>query len=117
VQETAERQLAQLMAREAGIDAWPPERTAPIREAEEIESARVVGVNSVTFLGYQDGMVEYGLGLRRDLTREIRRRRPEALAVGGFALTWPGGTLNQADHRAARASSARSRRSCAETLA
>ena len=85
---------------EAGIDAWLPERTAPIREAEEIESARVVGVDSVTFLGYRDGMVEYGLGLRRDLTREIRRHRPEALAVGGFALTWPGGTLNQADHRA-----------------
>ena len=31
---------------EAGIDAWPPERTAPIREAEEIESARLVGVDT-----------------------------------------------------------------------
>lgn len=85
---------------EAGIDAWPPEKTAPIREAEEIESARLVGVDSVTFLNYTDGMVEYGLGLRRDLAREIRRYRPEAIAVGGFDLTWPGGGLNQADHRA-----------------
>ncbi|MGE3273189.1 MAG: PIG-L deacetylase family protein [Chloroflexota bacterium] len=85
---------------EAGIDAWPPERTAPIRQAEEIESARLVGVDSVTFLEYRDGMVEYGLGLRRDLAREIRRYRPEAIAIGGFALTWPGGNLNQADHRA-----------------
>jgi LmbE family N-acetylglucosaminyl deacetylase len=85
---------------EAGIDAWPPEKTAPIREAEEIESARLVGVSSVTFLGYADGVVEYGLGLRRDLAREIRRFRPEALAIGGFDLTWPGGGLNQADHRA-----------------
>jgi LmbE family N-acetylglucosaminyl deacetylase len=85
---------------EAGIDAWAPEKTGPIREAEEIESARLVGVNSVTFLGYRDGMVEYGLGLRRDLAREIRRFRPEALAIGGFDLTWPGGFLNQADHRA-----------------
>jgi LmbE family N-acetylglucosaminyl deacetylase len=85
---------------EAGIDAWPPERTAPIRKAEEIESARLVGVHSVTFLEHRDGMVEYGLPLRRDLAREIRRYRPEALAIGGFDLAWPGGSLNQADHRA-----------------
>jgi LmbE family N-acetylglucosaminyl deacetylase len=85
---------------EAGIDAWPPSQTAPIREAEERESARLVGVTSVTFLDYTDGMVEYGLPLRRDLAREIRRFRPDALAIGGFALTWPGGSLNQADHRA-----------------
>ncbi len=85
---------------EAGIDAWPPERTGPVREAEEIESARLVGVDSVTFLAYADGMVEYGLGLRRDLAREIRRYRPEALAIGGFDLAWPSGSLNQADHRA-----------------
>src|SRR3954470_11242970 len=85
---------------EAGTDAGPPEKSGPIREAEEIESARLVGVNSVTFLGYRDGMVEYGLGLRRDLAREIRRFRPEAIAMGGFDLTWPGGSLNQADHRA-----------------
>ena len=96
------KEVAYLMVTrgEAGIDAWPPERTAPIREAEEIESARLVGVSSVTFLGYRDGMVEYGLGLRRDLAREIRRFRPEALAIGGFDLAWPGGFLNQADHRA-----------------
>jgi LmbE family N-acetylglucosaminyl deacetylase len=85
---------------EAGINAWPPGQTAPIREAEERESARLVGVTSVTFLGYTDGMVEYGLALRRDLAREIRRFQPEVLAIGGFALTWPGGSLNQADHRA-----------------
>jgi LmbE family N-acetylglucosaminyl deacetylase len=96
------KEVAYLMVTrgEAGIDAWPPERTAPVREAEEIESARLVGVSSVTFLGYADGTVEYGLALRRDLAREIRRFRPEALAIGGFELSWPGGFLNQADHRA-----------------
>src|SRR4051812_25167653 len=96
------KEVAYLMVTrgEAGIDAWPPEKTAPIRQAEEIESARLVGVNSVTFLGYQDGTVEYGLPLRRDLAREIRRFRPEAIAIGAFDLAWPGGSLNQADHRA-----------------
>ena len=32
-----------------------------VREAEQIESARIVGVDTVEFLGFQDGVVEYGL--------------------------------------------------------
>src|SRR3954449_10577711 len=32
---------------EAGIDAWPPERTAPIREAEEIASGLEQGIASL----------------------------------------------------------------------
>ncbi len=85
---------------EAGIDAWPPERTGPLREAEERESARLVGVETVEFLDYRDGMIEYGLPLRRDLARAIRRHRPEVIITISFDLAWPGGALNQADHRA-----------------
>lgn len=85
---------------EAGINAWPPERVAPIREAEERESAHLVGVETVEFLDYRDGVVEYGLPLRRDLARAIRRYRPEVIVTGSFELAWPGGGLNQADHRA-----------------
>jgi LmbE family N-acetylglucosaminyl deacetylase len=85
---------------EAGIDAWPPERVAPIREAEERESARLVGVETVEFLDHHDGVVEYGLPLRRDLARAIRRYRPEVIVTSNFDISWPGGGLNQADHRA-----------------
>ena len=85
---------------EAGIDAWPPERTAPVREAEERASARLVGVDSVEFLDYADGVVEFGLPLRRDLARAIRRHRPEVIVTPHFGLAWPGGALNQGDHRA-----------------
>ncbi len=99
---TAGKQIAYLLATrgEAGIEAWPPERTAPIREAEERESALLVGVRTVEFLDYRDGVVEYGLPLRRDLARAIRRHRPEAIITTHFGLAWPGGGLNQADHRA-----------------
>jgi LmbE family N-acetylglucosaminyl deacetylase len=98
----AGKQFAYVLATrgEAGIDAWPPERTRPIREAEERESARLVGVEAVEFLDYHDGVVEYGLPLRRDIARAIRHHRPEVLVVSSFELTWPGGNLNQADHRA-----------------
>ncbi|HEX2173642.1 MAG TPA: PIG-L family deacetylase, partial [Dehalococcoidia bacterium] len=85
---------------EAGIDALPPEEVGPLREAEERESARLVGVESVEFLGHRDGVVEYGLPLRRDLARAIRRHRPDVIITGSFDLAWPSGTLNQADHRA-----------------
>ncbi|MBI3966605.1 MAG: PIG-L family deacetylase [Chloroflexi bacterium] len=85
---------------EAGIDLWPPERTAPVREAEERESARIVGVETVEFLDYPDGVIEYGLPLRRDLARAIRRHRPEVLVTINFDLAFAGGMLNQADHRA-----------------
>ena len=98
----AGKQITYLMVSrgERGIDAWPPERTAPIREAEEREAARLVGAQAIEFLDYPDGMIEYGLPLRRDLAGAIRRYRPEMLITVGFDLAWPGGPLNQADHRA-----------------
>jgi LmbE family N-acetylglucosaminyl deacetylase len=49
----------------------------PIREAEQRRAARVLGVASVEFLGYEDGELEDTRDLRRDVTREIRRWRPD----------------------------------------
>ncbi len=89
-----------LMTRgEAGIDGLSPEEAGPIREEEERNSARVVGVKRVDFLGYTDGVIEYNLGLRRDLARQIRADRPELIITLSHHLTWPGGPLNMADHR------------------
>ncbi len=83
---------------EAGIDGLPPEEAGPIREAEQRASAAVVGVSDVTFLGYSDGVIEYGLDLRRDVAREIRRRRPDVVITGNLRETYGGVVLNQADH-------------------
>jgi LmbE family N-acetylglucosaminyl deacetylase len=85
---------------EAGMDSMQPSEAAPLREAEERESARLVDVYDVAFLGFPDGTVEYGLPLRRALSREIRRWRPDVIVTPSFDLTWPSGPLNQADHRA-----------------
>ena len=84
---------------EAGIDAMPPEKTGPLREAEERASAAVVGVNTVEFLKHTDGVIEYGLPLRRDIARAVRRHRPDVLITINFQLTWGGPLLNMADHR------------------
>ncbi len=83
---------------EAGIDGIPPEECGPLREREQIEAARIVGVSTVEFLDHHDGVIEYGLPLRRDLTAAIRRHRPE-LIVTLNGDPWPGGRPNSPDHR------------------
>src|SRR5438552_6522680 len=55
------------------------ERLAPIRAEEQRRAARVLGVERVEFLGYEDGEVEDTRDLRRDVTRQIRRWRPELI--------------------------------------
>ena len=85
---------------EAGIDSMPPEQTARLRTEEQIAGSRAVGVTAVEFLDHPDGMLEYGLGVRRDIARVIRRRQPDAVVVGSWEVEF-GGMLNQADHRVA----------------
>ena len=85
---------------EAGIDTMAPEEAATVREAEERASAAVVGVTEVDFGTHRDGVVEYGLDLRRDIAREIRRRRPDLVITGDYGDRFVAGMLNQADHRA-----------------
>lgn len=83
---------------EAGIDGMDPERCREVREAEQVESARLVGVSDVAFLGLPDGVLEYGVPLRAAIAREVRRHRPEIVITGNFRDTWGGRSLNQADH-------------------
>ncbi|CCH34249.1 PIG-L deacetylase family protein [Actinosynnema sp. NPDC047251] len=84
---------------EAGIDGLPPEQAAPLRVREQIASAAVVGVTDVRFLDHQDGVLEYGLPLRRDIAVAIRRYRPDLVITGNHHPTFAGGSLNMADHR------------------
>jgi LmbE family N-acetylglucosaminyl deacetylase len=83
---------------EAGIDGMEPEKARGVREAEQVAAARLVGVDVVEFLGHPDGMIEYGLPLRRDLARVIRRHQPEIVITTNFRETWSGVFPNQADH-------------------
>jgi LmbE family N-acetylglucosaminyl deacetylase len=86
---------------EAGIDGLDPEECRRVREAEQVESARVVGVDTVEFLGFPDGTLEYGLPLRAAVAEVVRRHRPEIVVTGNFRDTFGPGALNQADHIAA----------------
>ena len=85
---------------EAGIDGMTPDEARVVRSQEEVDGAKVVGVDTVEFLDYADGVVEYGLPLRRDIARAIRRHKPEVVATINFDLRFAQGMANQADHRA-----------------
>ena len=56
-----------------------PERLAETRVTEQRQAARTLGVERVEFLGYPDGEVEDTRALRCDVTRQIRRWRPDLL--------------------------------------
>ena len=86
---------------EAGIAGRNPTEVGPLRMEEEQASAAIVGVTDVRFLDHKDGLVEYGLGLRRDLAAALRDLRPDIVLAQSFDLTWgEEGPVNHADHRA-----------------
>ncbi|HWG98308.1 MAG TPA: PIG-L deacetylase family protein [Pilimelia sp.] len=97
----AGKHVAYLLATrgEAGIDGMDPDRAAAVREAEQRASAAVVGVDTVEFLDHRDGLIEYGLPLRRDLAAAIRRHRPHLVVTLNHHDTWPGPRWNTPDHR------------------
>jgi LmbE family N-acetylglucosaminyl deacetylase len=91
----------------AGSNEYTPasmtrEALAPIREEEQTNACRALGIPEVIFLRYEDGMLEPSIALRRDLARLIRRHRPDAVLCGDPTVRFYGSTyLNHPDHRAA----------------
>jgi LmbE family N-acetylglucosaminyl deacetylase len=83
---------------EAGMPN-PPQETARLRVAEQQAACAAVGVTHLTVLEHPDGVLVYGLDLRRDICREIRRFKPDVVLGTGFEVETPYG-FDQADHRA-----------------
>ena len=83
----------------AGDRAITSDQLIAIREAEQRHAARVLGVASVEFLGYEDGEVEDTRDLRRDVTREIRRWRPDLVITLNPRRTYDNFPGWHRDHR------------------
>ena len=75
------------------------EQLAPIRAEEQRQAARVLGVERVEFLGYEDGEVEDTRDLRRDVTRQIRRWRPDLIITLNPQRTYDNFPGWHRDHR------------------
>ena len=99
---------------EAGIEGRAPEETGPLRAAEQQAACDAVGAAGLTVLRHPDGMLTESLDLRRDIAREIRRFRPDAVATIPFDREVPWG-VNMADHRVAGLASLDACRDAANT--
>jgi LmbE family N-acetylglucosaminyl deacetylase len=71
-----------------------------IRRAEQQAAAAVLGVTDVVFLGYPDGWVEVSRELRRDISREIRRVRPQRMLIPSPERNYARMPSSHPDHRA-----------------
>ncbi|MEW5830248.1 MAG: PIG-L deacetylase family protein [Chloroflexota bacterium] len=85
---------------EQGPDHW---RTlALVRAGEQRAANAVLGVRETVFLGYPDGELTPSIALRQDLTRLIRRYKPEVVVTGDpTGFFYGNGYINHPDHRAA----------------
>lgn len=85
-----------------GFDpAVPRSHMAEIRRAEQRAAAKVVGVEDVDFLGYPDGRLTVSLELRRDISRVIRRVRPDRVVCQSPERNWDRIYASHPDHLAA----------------
>jgi LmbE family N-acetylglucosaminyl deacetylase len=79
-----------------------PVELAKTRRSEQINAARALGAVDVVFLPYEDGVLRNTIELRRDIVREIRRFRPDAVICQDPTMRFGGNRyLNHPDHRAA----------------
>ncbi len=82
-----------------------PEMTAEelveIRNAEQCEAAKILGVSEVLFLGFEDGRVTNTTQLREQIVRLIRRYRPDVLITHDpTTRIFEDRYFNHTDHRA-----------------
>jgi len=75
---------------------------ASMREVEQSAANAALDIATTVYLHYPDGELEPTLNLRRDLTRLIRRYKPEAVIIGDpQGVFYGNGYINHPDHRAA----------------
>ena len=73
-----------------------------IRETEQKAANDVIGVKETVFMGQPDGELEPTVLLRKEVTKLIRRYKPDVVVIGDpQAVFYGNGYINHPDHRAA----------------
>jgi LmbE family N-acetylglucosaminyl deacetylase len=81
--------------------SYKPE-LARLREAEQHAAGEIIGVHETVYLRYPDGELVHTIDLRRDVTRIIRRYKPDVVICGDPTVRFFGHSyMNHPDHRAA----------------
>ena len=75
---------------------------AKLREKEQLAANEILGIKETIFLRYPDGELEPTIELRKELTRLIRKFKPDTVSTGNPEAWFYGNEyLNHPDHRAA----------------
>ncbi len=77
------------------------EDMAKVRQREQREAGKVLGVSQVTYLNYRDGSLVPTLELRKEIVREIRRAKPDRMVVQSPERNWERIFASHPDHLAA----------------
>jgi LmbE family N-acetylglucosaminyl deacetylase len=81
--------------------SYKPE-LARIRETEQLAANAVLGIKHTVFLHFPDGELQATIDVRKAITREIRRYKPEVVLCGDPTVRFFGNDyMNHPDHRAA----------------
>jgi len=75
---------------------------ASIRVDEQRTANKILGIKETLFLGQPDGELEPTVALRKEVTKLIRRYKPDVVVIGDpQAVFYGNGYINHPDHRAA----------------
>lgn len=77
------------------------DQLAEIRRTEQSAAAQVAGAKGCVYLGYDDGLLEPSLTLRKQLVKLIRQLKPNVVVCGDPTTVLHSGRINHPDHRAA----------------
>lgn len=77
------------------------DQLAEIRRTEQSAAAQVAGAKGCIYLGYDDGLLEPSLTLRKQLVKLIRQLKPNVVVCGDPTTVLHSGRINHPDHRAA----------------
>jgi LmbE family N-acetylglucosaminyl deacetylase len=79
----------------------PREEMPKIRQREQRDAGKVVGVEKITFLGYRDGWLEPTIALRKEIVRQIRIHKPDRMVIQSPDRNWDRLFSSHPDHLAA----------------
>ena len=87
---------------QGGEDPTVPRDEMPkIRQREQRDAGKAVGVDDITFLNYRDGWLEPTIQLRKDIVRQIRISRPQRMLIQSPDRNWDRLFASHPDHMAA----------------
>jgi LmbE family N-acetylglucosaminyl deacetylase len=87
---------------QGGEDPTVPREEMPkIRQREQREAGKILGVSNITFLNHRDGWLEPTIERRKEVVREIRKVKPDRMVIQSPERNWDRLFSSHPDHLAA----------------